>query len=450
MPSPARQAAFAILFRVETKSSYATELLHSPLTERLSERDAALCTELVLGTLRHQGTFDFIAEQRTQGRFKGFDPAVKIALRMGLYQMRHLSRVPARAAVSESVELIKQAGKTSAAGLVNAVLRRSAGAELESLRPPAMDEVDWEAIRTSHPRWMLERWASRWGLPAAAALAHANNEPPQTCFRRGVSSRTIDDLVEELRSSGAHVMPGSILKSCYTVTGINPGKTELVRRGELVIQDEASQLVPHLLDVLPGQRVLDLCAAPGNKTGMLASWVGERGRVVACDVHLHRLRQFSNPGYNVSPVASLVALDGAQDLPFPAVFDRALVDAPCSGTGTLRRHPEIKWRLRPDDITSLAMLQFRMLEKAAAVLRPGGKLVYSTCSLEREENQEVVDRFLQAHAQFRFFPLRQDAARIQPYLQPAASSILDVECLETSPAHHSTDGFFAAILARSE
>jgi 16S rRNA (cytosine967-C5)-methyltransferase len=446
MPSPARRTAFQILLRVETQSSFAAELLHSSSTEALSGRDAALCTEIVLGTLRWQGTLDFVAQVFAQGKWARFDPEVKVALRLGLYQLRFLSRVPARAAVHETVELVKEAGKSSAAGLVNAVLRKAAQAELDSLRTAAMPDTEWRSIETSHPAWLLERWMQRYGREGALSLARSNNQPPTTFVRLSPASRSAAEIEEELRAEEVQIRGGNFLKSCYAVESGNVAKTEACRRGEVVIQDEASQMVPHLLDVREGHRVLDVCAAPGNKTGVLAQWAGPSGQVVACDIHLHRLRQFVMP-HALAPVHR-VALDGEQSLPFGVIFDRVLVDAPCSGTGTLRRNPELKWRLAPADIPAMAEKQSRLLERAAEALAPGGRLVYSTCSLEREENQGVVERFLRSHAGFRLLPLRNDALRLRPYFYPAAEHILDSEYLETSSARDATDGFFAAILVK--
>ncbi len=445
MPTPARRAAFAILLRVETQASFASELLHGELTERLTERDAALGTELVLGTLRWQATLDFIARSFAAGKWERFDPEVRVALRLGLYQQRFLSRIPAAAAVDEAVELVKSAGKTSAAGLVNAVLRKAGPVELATLRPADMDEVEWASIETSHPRWLLERWWQRWGAKQALALARANNQPPVT-FVRANSITTMEELAQALLREAVETSPGHLLRSALAVRSGSVTRGESYRRGAVVIQDEASQLVPYLLDVQAGQRVLDVCAAPGNKTGLLAQWAGPSGLVIACDLHLHRLRQLLAPP---SPAnIHRTVLDGEQPLPFRAAFDRVLVDAPCSGTGTLRRNPELKWRLKPSDIPRMAETQGRLLHSAAAALQPAGRLVYSTCSLEWEENQGVVERFLKTHPEFRLLPLREDAARLRPFLRPDAERLLAADVLETSPAREAADGFFAAILIK--
>lgn len=449
MPTPARRAAFEILLRVETQSSFASELLHGALTQNLAERDAAFCTELVMGTLRWQGTLDFVAQQFVQGGQKSwarFDPEVRVVLRLGLYQLRHLGGVAARAAIYESVELVKAARKSSAAGLVNAVLRKGADVPLVSLRPASMNDLDWTSIELSHPIWMLRRWSHQFGALEALARARADNEPAVAYVRANSIERSIAEWAETLRSSGIETRPGNFLKSALAVTSGNVSRREAVRNGELVIQDEASQMVPHLLDVRTGHKVLDLCAAPGNKTGLLAQWAGTSGAVVACDVHLHRLRTLRSLSCEENVLR--VVADGEQVLPFRKLFDRVLVDAPCSGTGTLRRNPEIKWRLKPDEVSALAEKQLRLLENAAQALLPDGRLIYSTCSMEREENQSVVTAFLSRNLEFRIMPLREDASRLRPFFHPRAEQLLNTDFLETSPARDSTDGFFSAILVR--
>ncbi|MBI4463330.1 MAG: 16S rRNA (cytosine(967)-C(5))-methyltransferase RsmB, partial [Acidobacteria bacterium] len=448
MPTPARQAAFDILLRVHTRSSYAAELLHSERTQGLPSSDLALCTELVLGTLRWQATLDFIAQQFVQTSWTSLDPEVQVALRMGIYQLRYLTRMPARAAVHETVELVKRARKGSAAGLVNAVLRKAAGADLESLRPPDMPPWEWWGIEYSHPAWLLECWGRQYGQQTALELARANNQSAPTFLRLNLSDGSLQEAEEALRREGVETRPGRFLKSCRAVEAGNVAHTELYRRGEVLIQDEASQMVPYLLAVQKGQRVLDLCAAPGNKTAQLAQWVGNSGRVVACDLHADRLKQLlSHHRFaNIIPVV----LDGRRTLPFSALFDRILVDAPCSGTGTLRRNPEIKWRLSPGDLAALAEKQGQLLESAATVLSVSGRLVYSTCSLESEENQAVIERFLRRHPEFRFLPLREEAARLEPDFQPPALAILQQEFLQTWPPRDGTDGFFAAILVKTQ
>jgi 16S rRNA (cytosine967-C5)-methyltransferase len=345
--SPARLAAFQILERVERRGAFATDLLHSSLTSELSQRDAALTEELVLGVLRRQGQLDHWIVQLTPGRRGKLDREVRIALRMGLYQLGCLDRVPAHAAVSESVELVKRARKASAAAFVNAVLRRAGAA------PPTSPEL-------AVPGWLLDRWRRHYG-DKADALALATLETPATFVRH----------VGPGRPAGVETEPTDLAGAFRVVFG---------RNEDLRVQDLGSQRIVPLLDLRPEHRFLDVCAAPGNKTVQALEY--GPCLVVACDIHHHRLRDVG--------VKNRVVLDGTGPLPFAARFDRILVDAPCSGTGTLARHPEIKWKLTPGDLEDLAGRQRAILEQALRVLAPGGRLVYSTCSLEPEENEGAV------------------------------------------------------------
>jgi 16S rRNA (cytosine967-C5)-methyltransferase len=349
--SPARAAAFEILGLVEG-GGYASDLLFSRAAS-LEARDAALASEIVMGALRFQLQLDFLIEHFSGRAAARLDPAVRIALRMAIYQIRYLSRVPAHAAVGESVELVKRARKRSAAPLVNAVLRKV------NRGPVAWPD---RAVALSHPAWLLERWDRQYGRETAEKIARANLAAPET-FVRIPAGRAPEGLECE---------PTDVA-GCYRVIA---GRAEGLR-----IQDIGSQSVVPLLDLAPGQGFLDLCAAPGNKTAQAL----EAGvRAVACDIHLSRLVNMKGLG------CPLVVLDGTRALPFRGCFDRILVDAPCSGTGTLGRNPEIKWRLAPGDLADLQRRQAALLASARERLAPGARLVYATCSVEREENEDVV------------------------------------------------------------
>ena len=319
--SPAREIAFRVLQRVHG-GGYATDLLRR---ESGDPRDLALAESIVLGCLRYQAQLDYLIEHFSGRKQPKLDDEVRIALQMGIFQLRYLDRIPAHAAVAESVELVKQAHKRSAAGFVNAVLRKV------NRNPVAWPD---KATELSVPSWMLERWQQQYGEQAAAAIAHAALEQPE-----------------------AAINPD---------TGRN--------------QDPGAQSIVPLLEIQPGMTVLDLCAAPGNKT---AQALALGANVTAADRYLKRLNE-------VPAEAQRIVLDASTPLPFTAKFDRILVDAPCSGTGTLARNPEIKWRLRPNDLARFADLQRKILENALQSLKPGGKLVYATCSLEREENEDIV------------------------------------------------------------
>jgi 16S rRNA (cytosine967-C5)-methyltransferase len=348
--SPARKIAFRVLERVHG-GGYATDLLRR---ESGDPRDLALAESIVLGCLRYQAQLDYLIELFSGRKQLKLDDVVRIALRMGIFQLRYLDRIPAHAAVAESVELVKQAHKRSAAGFVNAVLRKVN-------RAP----VPWpdRATALSMPAWLLDRWDRQFGPDAAAGIAQAFLAEPES-FRRGERS-----------------------------------------------MDIGSQSIVPLLDLATGQTFLDLCAAPGNKTlQALESDV----RAVACDLHHNRLQAV--------PCRDRVVLDGTQPLPFRAKFDRVLVDAPCTGTGTLGRNPEIKWRLASADLGDLHQRQVLLLRNALNAVAPGGKLVYSTCSLEPEENEAVIEEVL------------------------GAPGVTKVTITRRTPGRDPGDGFFAAVI----
>jgi 16S rRNA (cytosine967-C5)-methyltransferase len=326
--SPARIAAFEILLKVES-GGYASDLLRTR-TADLDSRDAGLCSEIVFGVLRRRAEVDYWVERYLGGRRK-LDREVLAALRIGVYQLRYLERTPAHAVVSDSVDLVRRARKSSAAGLVNAVLRKAASAANPK---PAQDPAPLpREIELSCPEWMLARWEQRYSPEAAASIAREALKEPET-YTRG-------------------------------------GRT----------QDIGAQSIVPLLELAPGMSFLDLCAAPGNKTAQALETPIE---AIACDIHFHRAAPLRSLGIPV------VTLDGTKPLPFSRRFDRILVDAPCTGTGTLARNPEIKWRLRPEDLADLSRRQRALLANARAALAPGGLLVYSTCSLEPEENEEII------------------------------------------------------------
>jgi 16S rRNA (cytosine967-C5)-methyltransferase len=453
--SPARKIAYEVLRRVEGEGSYASDLLHSELGAHVASADAALATELTLGVLRWRRLLDFLLDRHLKKPVARLDLPVAIALRMGLYQLRFLERVPARAAVHESVELVKRAGKTSAGTLVNAVLRRlqeESKVAAETFLPLGTSPTERLAILHSHPTWMVERWLSRLGDPRTIALLEANNRAPrQTCSVQD-DEHGREDVIRALESAGLRVEPGRLLKSAIAVSGGSPSRTEAFRKGRLSIQDEASQAVPLLLDVRAGDRVLDLCAAPGGKTPPLVRAAGNGGLVIAADRHAHRLRAMRAQFERLALAGiNLVELDAAKSLPFAIQFQRILVDAPCSGTGTLARHPEIRWRLRPEQLAELHKLQTAMLSQALSNLAPSGRLVYSTCSLEPEENEEVVADALRATPGVHRVSRENAAYAVAAHLAPgilATSLFDDSGQFLTLPGERPTDGFFAALLQK--
>jgi 16S rRNA (cytosine967-C5)-methyltransferase len=450
--SPARHIAYDVLRRVEAEGAYASDVLHESLDARVKPADAALATEIALGGLRWRRLLDCLLERHLTKPVEKLDLQIALALRMGIYQLRFLEKIPARAAVNESVELVKRARKTSAAGLVNAVLHKvakEASTPADTLLPPNLPALDRLAVLHSHPTWLAERWLARFGKAQTTALLEANNQKPRlTCVLNEPDRR--QKVFDELERAGMRIEPGVLLGNAFAVSGGSPSNTQAFRNGAISIQDEASQAVPLLLDVQPGDRVLDLCAAPGGKTAALARIAGSKGFVVSADRHAHRLRAMRAQFERLKlGGVHLVELDAEQPLPFREKFDRILVDAPCSGTGTLARHPEIRWRLRPEQLREFHEMQVRMMKRAIADLAPEGRLVYSTCSIEPEENEEVVAEALREAPSIRRVPAGTVTASLRPHLASGldAGTLFDTDgCFRTSPPIHHTDGFFAAAL----
>jgi 16S rRNA (cytosine967-C5)-methyltransferase len=435
--SPARLAAFDILRKVED-GAFSSVLLATEERE-LKQVDRALCHELVMGVLRWQLHLDRIIEHYANRGIDTIDVAVRLALRLGLYQLRFLSRVPAAAAVNESVNLVLYARLRSAQGLVNAVLRRATREPDYDPVADTTDPIEQIAIHTSHPAWLVERWVNTFGLKEAREFAGANNETPPTAIRIVQARASESDVLRKLRAAGAVVAASSLSKGAWRVTGGQSLLRDLQRIGKIYIQDEASQLVAQVLGAQPGERVLDLCAAPGSKTSQIADRAGDRCRVVATDVSERRLRTVTNAAalHQLENIERLI-LDAGQQLPFrEGCFDRVLLDAPCSGTGTLRRNPEIRYRISAEDIPTLSARQKQFLLNAANAVKPGGRLIYSTCSVEPEENEEVVDTFLSSNEHFRQISVPVDSL----LLTPSGAA-------RTWPQRHGADGFFIAALER--
>jgi len=455
--SVSRQIAYDILIRVDAQGAYASDLLHDVLSRKIKSTDAALATEITMGVLRNEALLDFLIERYSRKRIAALDREVVTALRMGIYQMRFLERVPTRAAVNESVEIVKHGGKRSAVPFVNAVLRRagdSAREAIDKMLPPTLSPVDRLAILYSHPAWLVERWIAQLGEARAIALLEFNTHAPELIVA-AAGTADLQDIRAALSETGADVKPGRWVRSAFAVRGGSPANSAAFRDGRISIQDEASQMAPLLLGTQRGDSVLDVCAAPGGKTAILARAAGPDALVVATDWHPHRLRAMkSQLDRLLLANVRLVELDATQPLPFRQKFRRILVDAPCSGTGTLARHPEIRWRLQPNDLAILHGRQVSLLRAALEALEDGGRLVYSTCSLEREENEEVVAELLASTPNMRTGATgmervtRDEMIRtLAPHLVEGAdpSALIDDSgAFRTFPPEHRTDGFFAA------
>jgi 16S rRNA (cytosine967-C5)-methyltransferase len=453
--SPARREAFRILLAVGRGSAHADDLLRGSAVNALAPADRHLATALVLGVLRWQLWLDGQILPLLKRPGARLDPEVQTALRLGAFQLLFLDRIPAHAAIGESVELATQAGHRFASAMVNAVLRKLAQGENASENAAAAAAVD------AYPAWMVERWAAHFGAEAARAIcAHGQTQPA------GVA-RIVDSKVEEeLALSGVKLAPGALLTCAREVSAGDVTATAAFREGRARMQDEGSQLIAELAacagddlnqkvnSALGAESVLDACAAPGGKTLILAERIPQ-ARIVACESSAKRLEQMRGRlGVYTDRIecrhADAAALEEAN------AFDLALVDAPCSGTGTLGRNPEIRYRLKPEDLPRHAERQKAILRAALRAVRPGGCVVYSTCSLEPEENEEVVATVLAEAPDARQVSLAPQIDRLREgkiFTEAGAEKLhaclTGKGALRLLPGTLHTDGFFVALIERN-
>jgi len=440
--SPARAAAFDILLRVEQQDAYASELLHSDRLDKLSAADRGLTTEIVMGVLRCRSRLDDALATQSSRPLEKLDPQVLTALRIAAYQFLYLSRVPARAAINESVELVKRARKASAAPFANAVLRQLA--EKTSVPSPIETQLDTSAAQLAyefaHPEWLVERWAKHFGIERAEAICRHGQRIPTTAIRLDTA-----EVEAELQRDGIELAPGVLLTSARIVTSGDLTQARTYREGRVFIQDEASQLIAALVG--KGARVLDCCAAPGSKTAAIAAR-NPTAEIIAAELHPHRAELLRRRvrAANVQVITADVLQLALHDN-----FDRVLADAPCSGTGTLARNPDIKWRLKPQDLHDLHAKQVAILDAALQQLAPGGRAVYSTCSLEPEENEDVVEEALWDGSGYTLLDCRAELEALRSSGELATfdfDSLLDGKFLQTIPGVQHCDGFFAALIHR--
>ena len=396
MIAPARRAAMDALAQIDEGDLDLGEAVARARQPLADERDRGLLLELVAGTLRMQRAIDYQLASRVNRPLAKLDAAVLRVLRLSAFQLMYLSRLPASAIINDAVELTRRAGKSSAAGLANAVLR-ALSKDREHLTWP--DDI---AIVHSHPRWLVDRWIARYGEPATLDWLRFNNRPPALCLAVNRTLTTREALADELAAAGVATEPTSHAAHGLHVREGHPLGLPAFSGGRFVVQDEASQLIAELVLAQPGQRVLDLCASPGGKTVALSAAARAQGAIVACDVRPHRVWLLSRTLARCRITnATVVHVSEHGPLPFrDAAFDVVLIDAPCSGLGTVRRDPDIRWRRTPEDLPRFAAAQRMLLSRAATLVRPGGRLIYSTCSSEPEENQDVVRHFLDERSDY--------------------------------------------------
>mgnify|MGYP001469464698 CR=1 FL=1 len=452
MSGGARRAALDILLKVEQDQAFSNLELHAALRAgRLDRQDAALVTELVYGTLQRQNTIDYFLQRFVSRGLVKLEPWVRCLLRLSFYQLYYLDRIPPHAAVNEAVNIAKRRGHQGIAGMVNGVLRNVLR-NLDALQVPgSLPPVQRIALRHSHPEWLVKRWLEQFGEEETEAMCKENNHPPHMSVRVNRLRADRRSLLEQLAAAGLDPTP-SLLSEDGIVLGSRSGNitaSEWYEQGLVTIQDESSMVVAAVVAAEPGMRVLDCCAAPGGKTTHIAETMHDSGEVWANDIHEHKQALISGQAerLGLKCVKTLISDAARLGERFPKDhFDRILLDAPCSGLGVIRRKPDIKWRKTEEEIRQLPELQYRLLVEAATLVKPGGVLVYSTCTVEAAENENVVKRFLRKHGEF--VPDSEVSGLVPSELAPNIDP--DLGAIRILPHHFGSDGFFIARMWKSK
>ncbi len=439
----ARETAMKVLLAVHENGAYANIALAEALRKaRLSEIDRRFATELVYGAVKAGETLDWIIRRYTTRPLRKMTPYVRAVLRLGFFQLFFLDRIPASAVCNESTELAKKYGHVGTGKFVNAVLR-AATREPEKAKVSENDEVTFLAVQFQHPSWLIRRWLVQFGRAETEKLCAFDNAPAVLSLRTNLLRTTRDELMVRLRAEGAEVGPSvwapeGVLCSAHAALDDSAS----LREGLFQVQDESSMQVAHVLDPQPGEFVIDMCSAPGGKTTHLAERMKNKGKILALDVYDAKLARVEENAkrLGVSIIETrLLDARGAGDA-YPNQADRVLVDVPCSGLGVLRRRPDARWRKSEEEIKKLPALQSELLESAARAVKPGGVLVYSTCTIESAENEEVVRAFLHSHTDF-----APDATGEHLPLKPSSDDMV-----QFYPQRDGIDGFFIARLRRKE
>ncbi|TET45668.1 16S rRNA (cytosine(967)-C(5))-methyltransferase RsmB [candidate division TA06 bacterium] len=437
-----RDAALEALYRVEVRSSYADLALEGILKgSDLDPRDRRLATELTFGCIRWRKRIDYILSKFLKGEVARLDPYTRNILRLGAYQVFFLDRIPDYAAISEAVKQSKKFGSKGCSSLVNGVLRSMAERSSDIVFPDGKHQpVEHISTFYSHPRWLVDRWVKRYGVEETQRLCEANNSIPPLSIRANLLKTTREELSEKLQQENVSSQPGRLSSSSLSIVIRDDlASLEGYRKGLFQVQDESSVLVSDILEPRPGETIVDLCSGPGGKTTHIAELMEDEGLVIAVDIRRSRLKfVLDNAGrLGLNIIVGVVAdgqFFGARSA------DRILVDAPCSGLGVLRRRADLRWRMSEKEIVNLSRLQLALLLSAADSVRAGGILVYSTCTIEPEENELVVSRFLELRGDYRL----EDAGGF------VASSLVDEEgYYRTLPHKQGLDGAFAARLVKA-
>lgn len=443
-----RETALTVLMEINEKGAYSNIALNKHLEAcNGNETDRGFITELVYGTVKWRLYLDWVINKFSSVKLKKMSPWILNILRMGIYQLLLMDRIPPSAACNESVSLAKRYGHAASSGFVNAILRNINRNSGNIGYPPETDTVEYLSVRYSHPQWLVKLWLDRYGRDFTASLLESNNQTPAFIIRTNTQKSSRADLMNSLREHGLEVSEGRYADEAVVIgnpSGIT--KLELFREGYFQIQDESSMLVAKVLDPQPGEFIMDVCSAPGGKATHIAELMKDKGTVLARDIHEHKIALINQAVRRLGLKSVKTELFDAALLDESHIgkADRVLVDAPCTGLGIIRRKPDIKWAKETGDKKEITALQKRILYMASQYVRPGGVLVYSTCTLEPEENKLMIEDFLENNPEFE----RNNIASLLPEaLQEDSTS---KGYLQLYPNKHGMDGFFISrMLKRS-
>lgn len=442
-----RELAMDILVRVEQQMAYSNIALNQALQKaNLPRNEAGLVTELVYGTIQRLNTIDYLLNRFLSKGVKKLEPWVRNLLRLSLYQIQFLDRIPPHAAVNEAVTIAGRKGHKGISGMVNAVLRNMLRQPEKLQIPTDVPTIQKIALTYSHPEWMVQRWLDQYGEDETIRMCESNNKPPHTSIR--VNSRRIspEQLIVQLDEQGIDAVSSAIAPDGIVVqSGGNMAMTPWYTEGDISVQDESSMLVARIVDPQPGMMVLDCCAAPGGKTTHMAELMNDEGTIVAYDIHDHKKQLIDAQAKRLHLNSVQARVGDARELAHELAehtFDRILLDAPCSGLGVIRRKPDLKWAKQESDISEIQAIQFTILNQIHRLLKPGGSLIYSTCTTDYEENQAVIHHFLEVHPEFSL----DDTVTQQ--LPELASRLVGDGMVQILPQHYESDGFFIARLRK--
>lgn len=437
-----RDAALTILLAIDKNQAYSNLLLNQTINKyKIDQKDRALLTEITYGTLQRKYTLDYYLEPFIRGKIELW---VRWLLRLSLYQIVYLTRIPPHAVVNEAVEIAKRRGHKGISSMVNGVLRsilRKGIRDLDEISDP----IEKLSIESSHPEWLVSRFIEMYGYDQTAAMLQENNIPPHQTVRVNVTKKSVDEVLALLQNEGIEARQSDVIPECLYILSGQASRTKAFKEGLITIQDESSMMPANVLDPKPGWRILDMCAAPGGKTTHLAEKMNNEGAILATDLHPHKLDLIEENVARLGlSIVETAPIDGRKAPQFfkAESFDAVLVDAPCSGLGVMRRKPDIKYTKREEDFHSLHDIQLELLHSAATVLKKGGRLVYSTCTVNKEENEKTVEVFLASHPDFELIPIEHLPHQLVEKQQGGM--------LQVFPQDFGSDGFFVAAFRKKE